>query len=222
MSMFTKLAGLTLVAASLITITGCGDAGSSNANTSASNNANASAKSSPAKVLTQNVTKAVDKQTQAVMKEAGQLPKALPVLDLAGIQKLAKETAEQDRVLVIDFWATWCPPCVAQFPAMHEGLVKLGKDKVRPVTITLDAPGKLETKAIEFLAKHHALEDAYRAPEDTDAQIAIVDGIGDKWDQIVVPAVFVFNHDGEIVGQYFNGPPEVPDMLKQVKELTEK
>ena len=149
------------------------------------------------------------------------LPDKLPVADLAGIEKMIQDTAAQDRVLVIDFWATWCPPCVAQFPMIHEGLLAIGKEQVRPVTITFDSPGKLEKQAITFLNKNKALDDAYIIAPDTDSQIAIVDALGDQWTDLVVPAVFVFDKQGKLVGQYFNGPDEVPAMLEQVRKLTQ-
>lgn len=43
------------------------------------------------------------------------------------------------RVVVIDFWATWCKPCLAQLPAL-EGLAR--KADVDVIAINLDDPGR--------------------------------------------------------------------------------
>jgi thiol-disulfide isomerase/thioredoxin len=36
----------------------------------------------------------------------------------------------QDKPVVIDFWATWCPPCIASIPHMNELATKFGERAV--------------------------------------------------------------------------------------------
>lgn len=123
-------------------------------------------------------------------------------LDLAGLRALIDEAAAQDRVLVIDFWATWCIPCVQIFPELHERLKALGED-VRPASVTIDEPAD-EAKAIAFLREHDAMEDAYMLMPDSDAQLAVAAGIGEDWSDLVVPAILVYNAEGELVGEYLD------------------
>lgn len=148
--------------------------------------------------------------------EPGTEGPTLPRIDLAGLRGVIAKAAAEDKVLVVDFWATWCPPCVAMFPALHTGLEELG-DRVEPVTVTLDAPGKLEVAAIAFLEQNHAMEGAYLMEPDTDAQYAIVDAFGDEWQDLVVPAILVFNQDGELAGEFLGG--EAEPILNKVHEL---
>ncbi|WP_428386768.1 TlpA family protein disulfide reductase [Mucisphaera sp.] len=144
------------------------------------------------------------------------LPTELPQLDADGIDALVAESAANGQITVIDFWATWCAPCVAMFPKLHEGLVALG-DKVRPVSITLDAPGKYEQAAIDFLAAHHALKDAYLLAPDTDKQSEVVARIGDTWQDLVVPAVFVYDASGTLIAEFVGGGQAQP-ILQSVRE----
>lgn len=45
------------------------------------------------------------------------------------------------KVTVVDFWATWCPPCRAEIPGYVELTEKYGKDKLVIVGVSLDQAG---------------------------------------------------------------------------------
>jgi thiol-disulfide isomerase/thioredoxin len=42
----------------------------------------------------------------------------LPIFDRAGVK--TDLTKEKDRLLIVHFWATWCPPCVEEIPALSK------------------------------------------------------------------------------------------------------
>lgn len=44
------------------------------------------------------------------------------------------------KTLLINFWATWCPPCVEEIPSMNEALRALGKEKFEIVSISFRDP----------------------------------------------------------------------------------
>ncbi len=140
----------------------------------------------------------------------------LQIVMLEDIKAIIVETAASDRVLVIDFWATWCVPCVDMFPELHEGLLAQG-DRVRAVTVTLDDPSR-EAAAIAFLSDHHALTDAYIFKSDSAAQQALVDGLGERWSNLAVPAILVYDPQRGLVGEFLEGGT-APQIIELVKTL---
>ena len=56
--------------------------------------------------------------------------------DLAGEQRLLSEW--QGPFLVLNFWATWCPPCLKEIPSFVELQNQFGADKVQFLGIAYD------------------------------------------------------------------------------------
>ncbi|MFW5681867.1 MAG: TlpA family protein disulfide reductase [Phycisphaeraceae bacterium] len=162
-----------------------------------------------------------ERQAEAEQQTADESATAetLPVVGLEEIRAIIDEADRNDRVLVIDFWATWCVPCVAMFPDLHAGLKERG-DAVRPVSVTLDGPDA-EAKAVDFLQKQNAMADAYRVQPDGEVQSDIVDALGDNWNDVVIPAILVFDQNGELAGEFLEGgDATVRAILTRVDELT--
>ena len=54
----------------------------------------------------------------------------------------------QGQPVLVNFWATWCPPCVAELPALDNAAKQLGDD-VTLLLISVDRGGR--KKALPFL-----------------------------------------------------------------------
>lgn len=140
----------------------------------------------------------------------------LQVVAVDDIKKIIAESAAQDQVLVIDFWATWCVPCVQMFPAIHAGLVARGEG-VRAISVSMDDPTR-EADAVAFLQEHDALHDAYIIKNDSAAQQALADGMGEQWNSLAVPAILVYDSGGNLVGEFLEGG-STDAILDQVDSL---
>lgn len=47
----------------------------------------------------------------------------------------------QGKVLLVNLWATWCPPCIAEMPDLNGLQARLGGDRFQVVAVSLDRGG---------------------------------------------------------------------------------
>jgi peroxiredoxin len=80
-------------------------------------------------------------------------PITLEKIDAAGVAALAKNPTNKLRL--INVWATWCVPCVEEFPELAKFSRRLKRRDFEVITISMDHP-KDEGKALKFLQAQHA------------------------------------------------------------------
>ena len=56
------------------------------------------------------------------------------------------------RPLLVNFWATWCPPCIAELPALERAVASIEAQSVNVLLVSVDRGGA--EKAVPFLEKH--------------------------------------------------------------------
>jgi thiol-disulfide isomerase/thioredoxin len=71
---------------------------------------------------------------------------SFPLVDFAGNPVILEEF--KGKVIFINAWATWCPPCVAEMPSIQSLYTQVGSDKVQFVMLSLD---KSPVKARKFM-----------------------------------------------------------------------
>jgi thiol-disulfide isomerase/thioredoxin len=86
----------------------------------------------------------------------------IQMLDRPGLESIIKSHA--GNVVMVDFWATWCPPCVALFPHSVELQRRYGPRGLSVVTVSLDDPGDWK-KVAAFLQSHRGGTENFLARE---------------------------------------------------------
>lgn len=122
---------------------------------------------------------------------------AVFVLSMAYAGTAAAETAKassgldlasyKGKALYVDFWASWCGPCRASFPAMNEWREQYDGESLAIVAVNVDSK---HAAAQRFLAKYPANFDIVYDPEGK---------LATEYDVKGMPSSYLFNAQGELV-----------------------
>ncbi len=120
------------------------------------------------------------------------------LLKPAELAKLIQQAKEQ--VLVINFWATWCSPCVVEFPEFVSIDEKYRDKGVRILAISADDPGEINSAVIPFVKQMKARFEIY--VQDVEDPQEMIDVVNKDWPG-TLPATFIFDRQGKMIFQHF-------------------
>jgi len=123
------------------------------------------------------------------------------VFDFNGFEKHVEQQTSQ--ILVINFWATWCRPCVKEMPVFQKITNDYNHDTVKVILVSLDFVNHLEDRVIPFI-RNREIQSEVVLLDDTDYN-SWIDKIDTNW-QGEIPFTWVkdnrnnmnFFHYGEI------------------------
>ena len=94
------------------------------------------------------------------------------------------------KVHVINFWATWCKPCIKELPYI-DALTSIYGDQVKVTLVSLDFPRKIKTKLIPYLEKNKLLSEVVML--DDNKVNEWIDKVDPSWSG-AIPATIVFKN----------------------------
>ena len=106
----------------------------------------------------------------------GQIP-GIKVIQFDEIQKLL--STKSDSVYVLNFWATWCKPCVEELPHFEKITRDYKGQKVKVILICMDFKSKLKERVIPFVKKNGIISEVLLLNEPD--YNSWIDKINPKW-----------------------------------------
>ncbi len=114
--------------------------------------------------------------------------KQIIVTDYDGLKPLFEK--KNDSIYMINFWATWCAPCVAELPYFDQLQQAYQDDKLNISLVSLDFSNKLDKSLVPFLNKRKVLSRVLLL-DDNDAN-RYINAIDSSWSG-ALPATIIYS-----------------------------
>jgi peroxiredoxin len=146
---------------------------------------------------------AVGCSTKWAYKEAGanaeidQGEKEPVTVDLISVDQLKtlRKNTGTNKLLLLDFWATWCAPCVAQFSDLEKMVRMYRRRQIDIVTVSINSPDE-KNMVVKFLNQQHAINKNVLV--NTDDAAEAVPAFGTGWNG-GVPFTALIGMNGEVL-----------------------
>lgn len=121
--------------------------------------------------------------------------------------------AHDDTLRVVNFWATWCGPCVAEMPHFEKLERHKGSQKLQVIFVSLDFPSQLQKRVVPFVKKRKL-----------QAQVLLFDGgdpnewidkIEPRWTGSIPATLFLYK--GKRI--FYEGPLTEQELLSYVNQI---
>lgn len=141
-------------------------------------------------ILYQSCAQAQDTtQTSTLSPPAKILSNNIPVYDeFAKLEPIFNQ--KSDTTYVINFWATWCKPCVEELPYFEKLHTAMQGQKVKVILVSLDFPRQLDAKLVPYVEKNK-LQSQIIALTDGDFN-SWIDKVSPQWSG-AIPVTVIYN-----------------------------
>jgi peroxiredoxin len=127
---------------------------------------------------------------QALGFEVVREPYALPDFAVAGLDgKLARLSSQKGKLVLLNFWATWCPPCRAEMPSIQK---LWAATRAKGLSIMAISLGEKEPTVKAFIGGAK-----YSFPVFLDPQ----GGVGSQYGVSAIPTTYVVDKSGRAIAR---------------------
>lgn len=134
--------------------------------------------------------------------------KPAPDFELALLDgKSFRLSQNRGRIVVLDFWATWCGPCLQAMPKVDAVVREFQDAKVDLVAVNLEEPAN----QIESTLERHKLQMSVAL--DRDGVVAA------RYDAISIPYTVLVGRDGQVARVFVGNSPKLADQIRDALRM---
>lgn len=138
----------------------------------------------------------------------------LIVYDYEGLEPLLNK--KDDKTYVINFWATWCKPCIKELPYFEKINENYAGKNVEVILVSLDFPQHFDTKLKNYI-KENDLKSKVVALDDPDMN-SWIPKINENWTG-AIPATIIYNKKQR---QFYEQSFEYDELVLELRRFIEQ
>ncbi len=120
---------------------------------------------------------------------------------------------KDNKVYVINFWATWCRPCVKEMPAFNKLYEEYHNKNVEIILVSLDFGKNIQGRISEF-KKRHGIKSKIVILDDPDSN-SWINLVNNNWSG-AIPATLIYNNSKRA---FFEQEFEYEDLETELKKF---
>ena len=125
----------------------------------------------------------------------------------------SKIDLSSDDTYVINFWATWCSPCVKELPYFESVNNEYADKNVKVILVSLDFPSQIESKLKPYLKKNKIKSNVILL--DDSKMNKWVPRVSEKWDG-GIPATLIVNSSNY---NFYPNPFEKEELVGEILKV---
>jgi thiol-disulfide isomerase/thioredoxin len=122
--------------------------------------------------------------------------------------------AKSEKTYIINFWATWCRPCIAELPSLQKYFDENTDKNVELILVSFDFPNQIK-QVNKFIEKKKLKPKVYLINEQD--QNAFIDKVSEKWNGTIPATWFVNNTNKKQI--FVEKPINEVEIYKYLKEI---
>ncbi len=133
------------------------------------------------------------------------------------MNELLKMIDTSSTPLVVNFWASWCTPCIHEIPWFEKNVAAMADKKVKLILVSIDFPGEYP-KNIAAFAKKNGYHSEIIWLNETDAD-EFCPKVDKSW-QGAIPVTLMVNNQKKYK-QFFNQQLPEPRLIQELQKLVQ-
>lgn len=118
-----------------------------------------------------------------------------------------------DTLYLVNYWATWCQPCVEELPEFIRIEKEMQGEKFKMILVSLDFPKQIDSRVLPFLEKNNINSQVVLLDDDPNVWISRVH---EDWEGAIPATQFIKNNEKEFYNKALNYE-QIKQIIKSFK-----